>query len=91
MLNMPNGLLPRKEMAAAADDPAKVWALADLVKRGESVYAANCRPVTRPMARALAPSNHWMVLPWCWPTRMPSLSASCSKAWLARPCLPGRN
>ena len=32
----------KKAMAAAADDPAKVWTLADLVKRGESVYAANC-------------------------------------------------
>ncbi|MDZ4102813.1 MAG: cytochrome c oxidase subunit II [Hydrogenophaga sp.] len=32
----------QKAMAAAADDPAKVWVLADLVKRGESVYAANC-------------------------------------------------
>jgi cytochrome c oxidase subunit 2 len=32
----------RKLMAAKADDPGKVWALADLVKRGESVYAANC-------------------------------------------------
>ena len=32
----------QKAMAAAADDPAKVWTLADLVKRGESVYAANC-------------------------------------------------
>jgi cytochrome c oxidase subunit 2 len=32
----------KKAMAAAADDPNKVWALADLVKRGESVYAANC-------------------------------------------------
>lgn len=31
-----------KVMAAAADDPNKVWALADLVKRGEGVYAANC-------------------------------------------------
>ncbi len=31
-----------KAMAAAADDPNKVWTLADLVKRGESVYAANC-------------------------------------------------
>jgi cytochrome c oxidase subunit 2 len=31
-----------KEMAAAADDPAKVWQLADLVARGEKVYAANC-------------------------------------------------
>lgn len=32
----------KKEMAAAADDPAKVWQLADLVARGEKVYAANC-------------------------------------------------
>ncbi|WP_439606935.1 cytochrome c oxidase subunit II [Hydrogenophaga sp.] len=32
----------QKAMAAAADDPSKVWTLADMVKRGESVYAANC-------------------------------------------------
>ena len=32
----------QKAMAAAADDPSKVWELAALVKRGESVYAANC-------------------------------------------------
>ncbi len=32
----------KKKMAAAADDPAKVWALPDLVARGEKVYAANC-------------------------------------------------
>ncbi len=32
----------QKALAAAADDPTKVWTLADLVKRGESVYAANC-------------------------------------------------
>ena len=32
----------QKALAAAADDPSRVWALADLVKRGESVYAANC-------------------------------------------------
>ncbi len=32
----------KKEMAAAADDPNKVWQLADLVARGEKVYAANC-------------------------------------------------
>lgn len=32
----------QKAIAAAADDPTKVWTLADLVKRGESVYAANC-------------------------------------------------
>ncbi|MFM2262126.1 MAG: cytochrome c oxidase subunit [Pseudomonadota bacterium] len=32
----------KKAMAAKADDPSKVWVLADLVKRGESVYAGNC-------------------------------------------------
>ena len=32
----------KKAMAAAADDPAKVWTVADLVKRGGAVYAANC-------------------------------------------------
>ena len=32
----------KKAMAAKADDPNKVWTLTDLVKRGESVYAANC-------------------------------------------------
>ena len=32
----------RKKAAAKLDDPAKVWALPDLVKRGEKVYAANC-------------------------------------------------
>ncbi len=32
----------KKKLAAKADDPAKVWALDDLAKRGEKVYAANC-------------------------------------------------
>jgi cytochrome c oxidase subunit 2 len=32
----------QKKMAAKADDPNKVWQLADLVARGEKVYAANC-------------------------------------------------
>ena len=31
-----------KKMAAAADDPSKVWTLADLQARGAKVYAANC-------------------------------------------------
>ncbi len=30
------------ELKAAADDPSKVWQLADLAARGEKVYAANC-------------------------------------------------
>jgi cytochrome c oxidase subunit 2 len=32
----------KKEMAALADDPAKVWEQPALVARGEKVYAANC-------------------------------------------------
>lgn len=31
-----------KEAAAKADDPSKVWTLADIKVRGEKVYAANC-------------------------------------------------
>jgi cytochrome c oxidase subunit 2 len=34
--------LRKKEAAALADDPNKVWALADLAARGEKIYAANC-------------------------------------------------
>jgi cytochrome c oxidase subunit II len=30
------------ELKAAADDPNKVWQVADLVARGEKIYAANC-------------------------------------------------
>ncbi|MDO9089489.1 MAG: cytochrome c oxidase subunit II, partial [Burkholderiaceae bacterium] len=32
----------RKLAAAKLDDPAKVWTLDEIVKRGEKVYAANC-------------------------------------------------
>jgi cytochrome c oxidase subunit 2 len=32
----------KKKIAAAADDPAKVWTLDDIRARGEKVYAANC-------------------------------------------------
>jgi cytochrome c oxidase subunit 2 len=31
-----------KKLAAKADDPSKVWALEDILKRGEKVYASNC-------------------------------------------------
>jgi cytochrome c oxidase subunit 2 len=32
----------KKKQLAKADDPSKVWALDDLSKRGEKVYASNC-------------------------------------------------
>ena len=32
----------KKKIAAAADDPSKVWTLDEIRARGEKVYAANC-------------------------------------------------
>ncbi|MBI2751553.1 MAG: cytochrome c oxidase subunit II [Burkholderiales bacterium] len=32
----------KKKLAAKMDDPAKVWALNDLLQRGEKVYASSC-------------------------------------------------
>ena len=32
----------KKEVAAAGDNPNKIWELKDLVARGEKVYTANC-------------------------------------------------
>jgi cytochrome c oxidase subunit 2 len=32
----------KKEMAALADDPTKVWTIDELKTKGEKVYAANC-------------------------------------------------
>jgi cytochrome c oxidase subunit 2 len=34
----------KKELAALADDPAKVWTLAELVARGERIYRSSCQP-----------------------------------------------
>jgi cytochrome c oxidase subunit 2 len=44
-----------KEAQAAADDPNKVWVLADLVARGEKVYAANCAACHRPDGKGAGP------------------------------------
>ena len=45
----------KKLMAAKADDPNKVWALADMIKRGESVYAANCAACHQPNGKGAGP------------------------------------
>ncbi len=45
----------KKKLAAAADDPAKTWALEELVARGEKVYAANCVACHQANGKGLGP------------------------------------
>ena len=45
----------KKEMAALADDPSKEWQLAELVARGEKVYATNCAACHRPDGKGAGP------------------------------------
>jgi cytochrome c oxidase subunit 2 len=45
----------QKRMAAKADDPNKVWQLADLTARGEKVYAANCAACHQPNGKGAGP------------------------------------
>jgi cytochrome c oxidase subunit II len=44
-----------KERAALADDPTKVWQLAELVARGEKVYNTNCAVCHRPDGKGAGP------------------------------------
>ena len=44
-----------KEMAAAADDPTKVWELADLAARGAKVYSTNCAVCHLPTGKGGGP------------------------------------
>jgi cytochrome c oxidase subunit 2 len=45
----------KKEMAAKADDPSKVWTLEALAERGAKVYAANCAVCHRPDGKGAGP------------------------------------
>jgi cytochrome c oxidase subunit 2 len=45
----------QKKMAAKLDDPSKVCALDDIVKRGEKVYAANCVACHQPTGKGAGP------------------------------------
>ena len=45
----------KKEMAARADDPAKVWELPALVARGEKVYTTNCAVCHKPDGKGAGP------------------------------------
>jgi cytochrome c oxidase subunit 2 len=41
----------RAEIAAKADDPSKVWELADLIARGEKIYSGNCAACHQPSGK----------------------------------------
>ncbi len=43
----------KKKAAAAADDPSKAWTEADLVAKGEKVYAANCAACHQPNGKGV--------------------------------------
>lgn len=45
----------KKKAAAKADDPSKVWALDDILKRGEKVYASNCAACHQPNGKGAGP------------------------------------
>jgi cytochrome c oxidase subunit II len=45
----------KKEAAAKADDPTKVWTLTDMVARGEKVYNANCVACHTPSGKGAGP------------------------------------
>lgn len=45
----------RKALAAAADDPKKVWEMAPLMARGEKVYLANCAVCHKPDGTGAGP------------------------------------
>jgi cytochrome c oxidase subunit 2 len=45
----------KKEAAAKADDPNKVWVLADLQERGAKVYTANCAVCHLPTGKGGGP------------------------------------
>jgi cytochrome c oxidase subunit 2 len=46
----------KKEIAAKADDPSKVWVLPDLIARGEKVYTANCAVCHKPDGSGAPPA-----------------------------------
>jgi cytochrome c oxidase subunit 2 len=45
----------RKEIAAKADDPSKVWQLDEMVARGAKVYTANCAVCHKPDGSGAGP------------------------------------
>lgn len=46
----------KKKLAAMAEDPQKVWALDELKRRGETVYAQNCAACHQPTGKGLPPA-----------------------------------
>ena len=53
----------KQKLAAAADDPNKVWTLAELKTLGEKVYAANCAACHQPTGKGNPPSSRRWTAP----------------------------
>ncbi len=45
----------KQKIAAKADDPNKIWAAAEITKRGEKVYATHCAACHQPNGKGLGP------------------------------------
>src|SRR5689334_17673451 len=46
----------KKKVAAAADDPNKVWTMPELISRGQKVYADNCAACHQPTGKGAPPA-----------------------------------
>ena len=44
-----------KKLAAKQDDPSKVWTMAELMQKGEKVYAANCQACHQTTGKGMGP------------------------------------
>jgi len=44
-----------KKIAAKQDDPSKVWTMAELMQKGEKVYAANCQACHQTTGKGMGP------------------------------------
>jgi cytochrome c oxidase subunit 2 len=83
----------KKEMAALADDPNKVWTIDELKTKGEKVYAANCVACHQANGKGVpAPSPRWTARRSCWVRRREQINVllnGSTAASIRAPCRHG--